>query len=211
MNIEIWSDVACPFCYIGKAHLEKALEELPGSENVDIIWRSFELNPNAPVEPKADIYDTLATKYGQDREWAIQMNNNMTRMADNAGLNFNMNEVKPTNTFNAHRMIHFAESKGLQNEMKERLLKAYFTEGKNVGDVSTLAELAGEIGLDTNEAMKVINEKQFTDEVLKDVERAHKIGVQGVPFFLINNKYGLSGAQPIEVFIEALNKIRKES
>lgn len=210
MNIEIWSDVACPYCYIGKAHLEEALKQLPET-TANITWKSFELDPNAPPEPQADIFDTLATKYGKDREWAIQMNKNMTRMAEKAGLNFNMDEVKPTNTFKAHRMIHFAESKGLQNEMKERLLKAYFTEGKNVGDESNLIELAGEIGLDTNEAMKVLNEKQYTDAVLKDVERAHKIGVQGVPFFLINNKYGLSGAQPVEVFIEALDKIRKES
>jgi predicted DsbA family dithiol-disulfide isomerase len=108
-------------------------------------------------------------------------------------------------------MIHFAESKGLQHEMKERLLKAYFTEGRNVGDLTTLAELASDIGLDKNETMKILNQKQFTDEVVEDVERAHKIGVQGVPFFLINNKYGLSGAQPVEVFVEALDKIQKES
>jgi protein disulfide-isomerase len=210
MNIEIWSDVACPFCYIGKAHLEEALKQLPET-TVNITWKSFELDPNAPVEPKSDIYDTLATKYGKNRDWAIQMNKNMTQMAEKAGLNFNMDEVKPTNTFNAHRMIHFAESKGLQHEMKERLLKAYFTEGKNIGDLTTLAELASDIGLDKNETMKILNQKQFTDEVVEDVERAHKIGVQGVPFFLINNKYGLSGAQPVEVFVEALDKIQKES
>lgn len=210
MDIEIWSDVACPFCYIGKVHLEKALEEIP-DVSVNISWRSFELDPNAPTEPEADIYDTLATKYGKDREWAIDMNKNMTQMAEKVGLDFNMDAVKPTNTFNAHRVIQFADSKGLQHEMKERLLKAYFTEGKNVGDVATLSELAEDIGLDKKEVFKTLNRKQFTDEVLQDIERAHKIGVQGVPFFLINNKYGLSGAQPVEAFVEALTKIKKES
>jgi predicted DsbA family dithiol-disulfide isomerase len=132
-------------------------------------------------------------------------------MAEEVGLKFNMDTVKPTNTFNAHRVIHFAKNKGLQHEMKERLLKAYFTEGKNVGDVPTLANLAKEIGLNKDEALKALKEKQFTDEVVQDIERAHKIGVEGVPFFLINNKYGLSGAQPVEVFVEALRKIDQES
>lgn len=210
MNIEIWSDVACPFCYIGKVHLEQALKQLPDS-SVNITWKSFELDPNAPVDPKADIYDTLAKKYGKDRGWAKEMNRNMTKMAANVGLDFDMDNVKPTNTFNAHRLIQFAKSKDLQHEMKERLLKAYFTEGKHVGDISTLTELASDVGLDQHEVTKVLNSKEFTDEVVHDIERAHKIGVQGVPFFLINNKYGLSGAQPVEVFIEALNKIDREA
>ena len=210
MNIEIWSDVACPFCYIGKVHLEKALKQLPDT-TVNITWRSFELDPNAAVEPEADIYDTLAKKYGKDRTWAKEMNRNMTQMAKDVGLNFNMDNVKPTNTFNAHRLIHFADSKGLQHEMKERLLKAYFTEGQNVGDISTLSELASDIGLDQKKVKEILSEKKFTDEVVQDIERAYKIGVQGVPFFLINNKYGLSGAQPVEVFVEALTKIHQES
>lgn len=210
MKIEIWSDVACPFCYIGKAHLEEALKQLPDA-TPDIIWKSFELDPNAPVEPKADIYDTLATKYGRDRKWAIEMNKNMTKMAEEAGLKFNMDEVKPTNTFNAHRLIHFAKRNDLQHEMKERLLKAYFSEGINVGDITNLSELAGDIGLDQTEALEILKNKQFTDEVVKDIEHAHKIGVQGVPFFLINNKYGLSGAQPINAFVTALDKIQQES
>jgi len=210
MNIEIWSDVACPFCYIGKVHLEKALKQLPDT-TVNITWRSFELDPNAAVEPEADIYDTLAKKYGKDRTWAKEMNRNMTQMAKDVGLNFNMDNVKPTNTFNAHRLIHFADSKGLQHEMKERLLKAYFIEGQNVGDISTLSELASDIGLNQKQVKEVLSEKKFTDEVVQDIERAHKIGVQGVPFFLVNNKYGLSGAQPVEVFVEALTRIHQES
>lgn len=210
MKIEIWSDVACPFCYIGKAHLDKALEQLADTD-ADIIWRSFELDPNAPVEPEADIYDILATKYGKDRNWAIEMNNNMTQMAENAGLDFNMDEVKPTNTFNAHRLIHFAKSNGLQNEMKERLLRAYFTEGINIGDTTKLAELAADIGLDKDATLQTLIGKEYTDEVVEDIERAHKIGVQGVPFFLINNKYGLSGAQPVETFKNALKKIQAGS
>ncbi|WP_103666158.1 DsbA family oxidoreductase [Gracilimonas amylolytica] len=211
MNIDIWSDVACPFCYIGKAHFEKALKELPDSLQVNVTWKSFELDPNAPKEPTADIYDTLATKYGKDRNWAIQMNKNMTQKAEQAGLKFNMDDVKPVNTFNAHRVIHLAKNKGLQHEMKERLLKAYFTEGVNVADPDELARLGYDVGLNRDEILTALNEKQYTEEVVQDIEQAHKIGVQGVPFFLINNKYGLSGAQPVDVFVNALTKIEQES
>lgn len=211
MNIDIWSDVACPFCYIGKAHFEKALKELPDSLQVNVTWKSFELDPNAPKEPTADIYDTLATKYGKDRNWAIQMNKNMTQKAEQAGLKFNMDDVKPVNTFNAHRVIHLAKNKGLQHEMKERLLKAYFTEGVNVADPDELARLGYDVGLNRDKILTALNEKQYTEEVVQDIEQAHKIGVQGVPFFLINNKYGLSGAQPVDVFVNALTKIEQES
>lgn len=211
MNIDIWSDVACPFCYIGKAHFEKALKELPDSLQVNVTWKSFELDPNAPKEPTADIYDTLATKYGKDRNWAIQMNKNMTQKAEQAGIKFNMDDVKPVNTFNAHRVIHLAKNKGLQHEMKERLLKAYFTEGVNVADPDELVRLGYDVGLNRDEILTALNEKQYTEEVVQDIEQAHKIGVQGVPFFLINNKYGLSGAQPVDVFVNAITKIEQES
>ena len=210
MKIEIWSDVVCPFCYIGKRHLEKALEQLPDLD-VEIIWRSFELDPNAAVNPDLDIYDLLAKKYGRNREWAKQMNDNMVQMATKAGLNYNMDEVQPTNSFNAHQLIHFAKDEGLQDEMKEALLKAYFEQGKHVGDPETLTELAVKVGLDKANAQKVLQENTYSNDVVADVEKAHKIGVQGVPFFYINEKYGLSGAQPVEVFVEALTEIAKEN
>ncbi|MEQ8524095.1 DsbA family oxidoreductase [Gracilimonas sp.] len=209
MKIEVWSDVVCPFCYIGKRHLEKALEQLPDLD-VEIIWKSFELDPNAPINSDLDIYDTLAKKYVRDREWAQQMNANMVKMASSAGLDFNMDEVKPTNSFNAHQLIHLAKEHDKQDEMKEALLSAYFIEGKHVGDIDTLVEIASDAGLDRNRAKQVLENNTYSNQVVTDVEEAHRIGVQGVPFFYINEKYGLSGAQPVEVFVEALKKISEE-
>jgi protein disulfide-isomerase len=209
MKIEIWSDVVCPFCYIGKRHLEEALRKLPDLD-VDIVWKSFELDPNAPVDSDLDIYDTLAKKYGRDREWAKQMNANVVQMASSAGLDFNMDEVKPTNSFNAHQLIHLARKHGKQNEMKEALLSAYFVEGKHVGDTLTLVQIASDAGLDQNEVKQVLENNTYSSQVVLDVEEAHRLGVQGVPFFYINEKYGLSGAQPVEVFTEALQKITEE-
>ena len=209
MNIEIWSDVACPFCYIGKRHLEQALEQLPDLE-VDITWKSFELDPNAPIDSDLDIYDTLAKKYGRDRDWAQQMNANMVNMASNVGLEFDMDSLIPTNTFNAHQLIHLAKEVGKQNEMKEALLSAYFSEGKHVGKTDALVEIAENVGMDVQKARQALEDNTYSNNVVKDVEEAHSLGVQGVPFFYINGKYGLSGAQPVEVFVEALSKIASE-
>lgn len=209
MKIKIWSDVVCPFCYIGKRHLEKALEQLPDLD-VEITWKSFELDPNAPVNSDLDIYDSLAKKYGRDRDWTKQMNANMVNMASQAGLQFNMDNVKPTNSFNAHQLIHLAKEEGKQDEMKEALLSAYFTEGKHVGDPEVLAEIAHKVGISKQKAHDVIVNHSYSNNVVEDVEEAHSLGVQGVPFFYINNKYGLSGAQPVQVFVEALSKIASE-
>ena len=209
MKIEIWSDVVCPFCYIGKRNLEKALDQL-NDLDVEVTWKSFELDPNAPVDSDLDIYDTLAKKYGHDREWAIQMNANMVEMASKAGLNYNMDEVKPTNSFDAHQLIHLGREKGLQDEMKEALLSAYFEEGKHIGKKSELIDIASDLGLDETEVADVLDNNTYSNAVVKDVEEAHSLGVQGVPFFYINQKYGLSGAQPVDVFVEALTKIYKE-
>ena len=209
MKIEIWSDVVCPFCYIGKRHLEQALEQLPDIQP-EITWKSFELDPNAEVNSDLDIYDTLAKKYDRDRDWAKQMNDNMVQMADKAGLNFNMDQVQPTNSFNAHQLIHLAKEHGKQDEMKEALLKAYFEEGKHVGENKTLVDIGTKVGLDTKKIKTVLDENAYSNQVMSDVEEAHRIGVQGVPFFFINEKYGLSGAHPVEVFVEALTKINEE-
>ncbi len=199
----------CPFCYIGKRHLEQALKQLPDLE-ADITWKSFELDPKAPVESDLDIYDTLAKKYGRDRNWAQQMNARMVEMADKAGLNFKMDKIKPTNSFNAHQLIHFAKENGKQDEMKEAFLSAYFEQGKHLGKSEVLVEMAESIGLDGTEAANVLEENRYSKAVVKDVEEAHSLGVQGVPFFYINEQYGLSGAQPVDTFTEALSKISSE-
>lgn len=209
MDIEIWSDVACPFCYIGKARLEKALQKFPDIE-ASITWRSFQLDPNAPENPELDIYDTLAKKYGKDRQWAKEMNKNVVEMADGEGLNFNMETIKPANTFKAHRLLHFAAENGKQHEMKAALLNAYFTRGKDVSDIETLATLAHETGLDYERTKEFLEGNHFSEQVEEDIMKAREIGIQGVPFFLFNNQYGLSGAQPAEVFEEALQKILNE-
>ena len=209
MKIDIWSDVVCPFCYIGKRHLEKALEKLPYIE-VEINWKSFELDPNAPIESDLDIYDTLAKKYGRDRSWAKEMNANMVEMAAAAGLNYDMDAIQPTNSFNAHQLLHLAKSRGKQQEMKEALLSGYFVEGKHVGDSKQLIEIAESVGIDGEEAKDVLTKNSFSNEVMKDVEDAHRIGVQGVPFFFINERYGLSGAQPVSVFVDALKQIHAQ-
>lgn len=209
MKIDIWSDIACPFCYIGKRHLEKALEQLPEID-VEINWKSFELDPNAPVDSDLDIYDTLAKKYGRDRNWAQQMNDNMVEMASKAGLDYDMDSVRPTNSFNAHQLLHLAKDQDKQDEMKEALLSAYFTEGKHVGNIKQLVEIAEKVGLNKDEARKVLEENIYSGNVMSDVEEAHRIGVQGVPFFYINQKYGLSGAQPVEVFVDTLQQIYEE-
>lgn len=209
MDIEIWSDIACPFCYIGKARLEKALQKFPDIE-ASITWRSFQLDPNAPENPELDIYDTLAKKYGKDRQWAKEMNKNVVEMADGEGLNFNMETIKPANTFKAHRLLHFAAENGKQHEMKAALLNAYFTRGKDVSDIETLATLAHETGLDYERTKEFLEGNHFSEQVEEDIMKAREIGIQGVPFFLFNNQYGLSGAQPAEVFEEALQKILNE-
>lgn len=210
MKIEIWSDVVCPFCYIGKRHLEQALAQLPELD-VDITWKSFELDPNAPVDSDLDIYDTLAKKYGRDRNWAKQMNDNMVQMASKAGLEYNMDEVRPTNSFNAHQLIHLAKSAGKQDEMKEALLSAYFVEGKHIGKKDVLTDIAQSVGIKEDKAREALRENTYSNNVMQDVERAHRLGIQGVPFFYINEKYGLSGAQPVETFVEVLSKIADEN
>jgi len=189
--------------------LQQALEKLPEID-ANIEWKSFELDPNAPVNSDVDIYDTLAKKYGRDRNWAKQMNANMVEMASEAGLNFNMDEVKPTNSFNAHQLIHLAKKHGKQDEMKEALLSAYFEKGLHVGDKEVLTSIAASVGLDTDEVKEVLEKDKFSSDVVSDVEEAHRLGVQGVPFFFINKKYGLSGAQPVDTFVEALSKIHQE-
>lgn len=210
MKIEIWSDVVCPFCYIGKRHLEKALEQMPELD-VDISWKSFELDPNASNNPDGDIYDLLAKKYGHDRAWAKETTSNMVGMAAEAGLEFNMDQVQPANSFNAHQVIHYAAEHGKQDEMKEALLLAYFTEGKHIGNEDVLVDKAEKVGLNPDEVKEMLENNTYSNAVLKDVEKAHKLGVQGVPFFYINEKYGLSGAQPTSVFLNALKQISEEN
>ena len=210
MNIEIWSDVACPFCFIGKKHLEKALEIVDIEEEVQVTFRSFQLDPGMPKSDERSIYEILASKYGRTVEWAKQANENVKAMAAQVGVEMNIDGIKPANTFDAHRLLHLAKAEGLQKEMKDALLSAYFVQGLSVSDESTLLSIAENVGLKKEEARTCLSSDQFTEAVQQDIAMAGKYGIQGVPFFLINQKYGISGAQPINSFVQALNQIARE-
>lgn len=210
MKVEIWSDIVCPFCYIGKRRFEEALAQLPYGHEVEKQFHSFELDPQAPRNPEHDIHDMLAKKYGMSRERAKQMNDSVSEQAQSVGLTYDLDKAIPTNTFDAHRLTHYADKHGKMYEMTERLFKAYFTEGLHVGDREVLAQLAEEVGLDREEAAQVLASDAYTDNVHADQQAARDIGIQGVPFFVINRKYAVSGAQPTEVFIQALEKAKSE-
>ncbi|WP_226666539.1 DsbA family oxidoreductase [Metabacillus litoralis] len=210
MNIEVWSDIVCPFCYIGKKRLEEALKQFPHNEDVNVIFRSFELNPEAPIHSEGDYVELLAKKYNTSQEQIVKMNNQLTEQAKEVGLTYHLDQVKPTNTLDAHRLIHFAKKNGKENEMVVRLFDAYFTEVKHIADHSTLIQLAVEIGLNEQEVKEMLASNLFEDVVRQEENDAQQIGVTGVPFFVINRKYAISGAQPIEVFLEVLEKVKQE-
>lgn len=211
MKIEIWSDIVCPFCYIGKRRLEAALQQFPHRDEVQVIWHSFELDAEANPEPGADLYERLAAKYGKSVTWARQMCADMTQMAAEAGLRFDFDKAIPANTFRAHRLIHLAAQHGRQDAAKERLFKAYLEEGENINDVPTLQRLGTELGLDAAEVTQTLASEAFGQEVRHDEYQARQIGVRGVPFFVFDDKYAVSGAQPAEMFREVLDKVWEEA
>lgn len=210
MKVEVWSDFVCPFCYIGKRHLEKALEQFPHKEHVTVEYKAYELDPNAKKNEHKTIHESLAQKYGMSIEKAKEMNESVGIRAAEVGLTYNFDRMKLTNTFDAHRLAKFASSKGKEEEMTERLLKAYFTDSQHIGDHDTLVHLASEIGLDGEEVRNVLKTEVYSDEVRHDLNIARQIGVQGVPFFVFNEEYAISGAQPIDLFTEVLEKVWEE-
>lgn len=206
MKVEIWSDFMCPFCYIGKRRFEAALEQFSNKNEIEIIYRSFELDPNAERNVNHDVHEMLAKKYGMSLEQAKSMNNDVAGQARALGLEYHFDTMILTNTFDSHRLTHFAAHYGKMHEMAERLFSAYFTESKHIGDHETLSALAEEVGLDKNEAARMLAGDEYTKEVRADEQKAVQLGIRGVPFFVINDKYAISGAQPSEVFLEALQK-----
>jgi len=211
MKVEIWSDVVCPWCYIGKRRFESALTQFEHQNQVEVIWRSYELDPNAPRSTDASLYETLAQKYGTSIEQAKSMTSRIVKLGAKEGLEYRFEQAQSGNTFDAHRLIHLAATHHLQGEMKERLMRAYFTEGHAIGDTETLVKLATEVGLNADEARSVLTSDAYVDEVRADEKRARMFGIQGVPFFAIDEKYGISGAQPTEVFSEVLEQAWTES
>lgn len=210
LKIQIWSDIMCPYCYIGKRRIEGALEKFQFKNNVEIEWKSFELDANFPEISGENIVDHLATKYKKDITWAKEMIENMTQNAKNSGLDFHFEKAILANSHNAHRLLHFAKKHNLGDDLKEQLLKAYLTDGKNVNDFKTLSLIAEEVGLQKSQIEEVLHSDKFTEEVKMDIATAQEIGVQGVPFFVFDNKYAISGAQPEEVFLQTLNRVWEE-
>ena len=210
MKVEIWSDIVCPFCYIGKRKFENALAEFSGKDTVQIEWRSFQLDPTMENIPGKSIHAYLAERKGCSIDEAKQMNDAMSNMAKDVGLNYNFDIAIINNTLNAHRLLHFAKSKGMQSAMKERLFHAYYTEGQDVSNIDTLTGLAIELGMEGEEVKAVLLSDAFTKEVELDQYYAQQVGARGVPFFVFNNKYAISGAQPVDVFKEVLDKLWTE-
>ena len=206
MKIEIWSDVMCPFCYIGKKHFEQALEKIPYKDNIQVEWKSFQLDQDLSKDEPIDIMTYLTERKGITSEQIAGMNARLNEMGAEAGIKFNQDQAKVINTSDAHRLIHFAQTKGKANEAEEALFKAYFTDGKNVANYDTLAEIGEEIGLNKAEVQAMLDSDAFVFDVASDVLDARNIGVSGVPFFVIDRKYALSGAQPVAYFESALTQ-----
>lgn len=211
MQVEIWSDIVCPWCYIGRRRFETALRQFDNSEQVEVVWRSFQLDPTSPRESPAPVSEALMKKYGIGGAQVEAMHQQVTDLAALEGLEYHLENTLMSNTLDAHRLIHFAAAHGLQSEMKERLQKAYFTEGWVVSDHDTLARLAGEVGLNAGEARQMLESDSYADAVRADIQEAQSLGISGVPFFLIDRKFAVSGAQPADLFLSALNRAWSES
>ena len=211
MKVEIWSDVVCPWCYIGKRRFEAALATFKHRDQIAITWKSFELDPNASSTSEETLSQMLAKKYGMSEEKAAAANEHVTSLAEEEGLDYHLEKAHPSNTFDAHRLIHHAATQGLQGAMKERLMHAYFTEGQQVGDIETLVKLGAEVGLDAAKTRIALAKDTYADEVAADEKEARMLGISGVPFFVIDEKYGISGAQPTELFQQALEQAWSES
>ncbi|WP_226659676.1 DsbA family oxidoreductase [Pseudalkalibacillus hwajinpoensis] len=210
MQIEVWSDFVCPFCYIGKRRLEHALSTFPHRDQVDVIFKSFELDPNAKESNGESMAELLAAKYQVSLEQAQGMCENMRQQAAGENLTYDFDKMIPTNSFDAHRLVHYAKEYGKGNEMSERLFYAFFTESKNIGDHETLALLGEDLGLKAIDIRQFLRTDEFTSQVRQDEAMGSQLGIQGVPFFVFDGKYAVSGAQPVEMFEQALTKAWEE-
>ncbi len=210
MKIDIWSDIGCPFCYLGTTQLDQALASFEHKDQVQIVHHSFQLDPTTPFEPQQSLNAMLAAKRGMPEEQADQMNRQVGQMFAAAGLTMNHHEAKLVNTLHAHRLAHFAAAHGKQAAMLTRLFKAYFTDGLNTADIDTLVQLAAEAGLDPAAARAALESDAYTAEVEADINQAAQYGIHGVPFFIFDNKYAISGAQGTAAFSQALEQIWQE-
>jgi predicted DsbA family dithiol-disulfide isomerase len=204
MKIQIWSDVMCPFCYIGKRRFEEALAAFPFKDEVEVEWKSFQLNPDMKTDPSIRIDQYLAQAKGWQLDYAKQVNTQVTEMAAQVGLTYDFERAIVANSFNAHRFTHLAKEHNLGDAAEEILFKAYFTDGRNIDDTETLVDLGIAVGLNAEELTEALNSNAYAEAVQQDVREAEALGIRGVPFFVMNNQYAVSGAQPSEVFSNTL-------
>ncbi len=204
MQVEIWSDVICPWCYIGKRRFEAALADFSHKQDVQVVWRSFELDPNSPLQYSETLIEMLSRKYHVSLQEAENMNTHVSTLAKQEGLEYRLSEARPGNTFDAHRLLHLAASRQLGDQAMERIMHAYFSEALPVGDRAALARLAPDFGVSTNDTLEMFESDSYVDAVRADEARAAAFGISGVPFFVIDGKIGISGAQPVQVFADAL-------
>jgi predicted DsbA family dithiol-disulfide isomerase len=211
LTVEVWSDIACPWCWVGKRRLEAALARFEHAADTQVIWRAFELDPSAPPQRSEDYVERLANKYGRSRADAqVSLIDRMVQTGKQEGLDFDFVNIKAGNTFLGHRLLHLAHERGLQDALKERMFRGYFSEGAAVGVPEVAQRLALEAGLDADEVAGVLQSDQFEDAVRKDLREAREIGVDGVPFFLFGRRYAIGGAQPPEVLLRALQQTWSE-
>lgn len=210
MKIEIWSDVMCPFCYIGKRNFETALEQFSNKNGIEVEWKSFQLDPSLPEVQDSNYTDYLMVSKGLGRPQVEGMLNNVTQMAKGVGLEYDFDRAVMVNSFKAHRVLQLAKVRGLGDAAEERLFRAFFTEGRNIADDDTLLELGKEAGLNETEIRSSLSDERYSDMVKQDIQEARAIGVTGVPFFVFNRKYAVSGAQPPQAFLQTLEKAYAE-
>ncbi|RKR82983.1 putative DsbA family dithiol-disulfide isomerase [Mucilaginibacter gracilis] len=210
LKVEIWSDVMCPFCYIGKRRFENALQQFEHKDNVEVIWKSYQLDPTMQNNTGQSLNQYLAERKGISVEQSVNMHKQMTEMAAELGLEYNFDKAIIANSFDAHRLSHLAKAHGLQDELEEALFKAYFTDGKNIANVDTLIELGIAVGLDADAVKQTLNTDTYAQEVKHDIYQANQVGVRGVPFFVLADKYAVSGAQQSETFLGALQQTWNE-
>ena len=209
LRVEIWSDVVCPWCYVGKRRFETALQAY--DDEVDVRWRSFELDPQAPPVRELPAAEHLAAKYGMRVEDARGLNAQMTELAAGEGLEYHLDRTRGGNTFDAHRLIQLGAARGVQDAVKERLMRGYFTEGEPVSDHDTLVRLGADAGLDPAEVRETLESDAYADDVRGDELLAQRMGIQGVPYFVLDRRFGVSGAQPAEVLLQAFERARQEA
>lgn len=210
IKIEIWSDVACPFCYIGKRKFEAALAQFEHKDSVEIEWKSFILDPYKVTDTTMSIEASLAKRKGISIDEAKSMSSYATEAAKKVDLLYNFDKTIVANTYKVHRFLHYSKTKNLQNIAKETALKAYFSDGKNIDDTDTLAQIGEELGMDRDILLDILNSDQYLDNVNQDISEAQEIGVRGVPFFVFNRKYAVSGAQESEIMLNTLQKVFSE-